>query len=466
MSAILVRVRLRKLLSENYALIGILLGTLLISSTVGNFQNPDTGWEFKAASGVIIWGMPFVEVQGSLINQPPLGFYAEGLFLRTFGASIETGTALIVLFGLGCSLLVYLIGKDLYGKKTGLLASALFSLTPWYIVMSNSFLIDTQCLFLSLLSLFMSILAFRRNSNRLLFIAGVFFALAFYTKLFAVLTLIPIFLSYLYLQHGKIRSLPIKLGLFCFPLLIATLTWYTVDFYMMPSYLEKGIGYMFNHSDLTDLNAPGVVPSYFVLSNFLLNYGLGYFLVTAAIFSVAFSLILRRRNSKKQTTNFDLILLAPILLAALLILYFGVTLNLKVPYTSVIKYAYQSLPYFSLIAASLTTKCIFIFRLGNINFGWNKIACSLVGVVGFLLPSLAMLVNFLLINQFSMSEFIIFSVEPGKLLGYSFNNVEFIIPNSFQIYFQYFGFLLVIAVLLLASGVAHAFLRMRSRIIK
>ncbi len=156
---------LKKALSDNYPILGILIGIALISLSIGPFQNPDTAWEYKAASGVIKWGMPFVEVKGSLINQPPLGFYTEGLFLKIFGLSIGTGAVLITLFGLGCTLLVYEIGKTLYGKQTGLLASALFALTPWQLVLSNTFLIDAQCLFFSLSSLYVGILSFRSNSN-------------------------------------------------------------------------------------------------------------------------------------------------------------------------------------------------------------------------------------------------------------------------------------------------------------
>ena len=76
---------IKKLLSENYPLLGILVGITLVSLSIGPFQNGDTDWEFQAATGVIKWGMPYVNNIGNLMNQPPLGFYVEALFFKLFG---------------------------------------------------------------------------------------------------------------------------------------------------------------------------------------------------------------------------------------------------------------------------------------------------------------------------------------------------------------------------------------------
>ncbi len=183
-----------KLLSENFPLLSILIGIVLVSVSMGPFQNGDTQWEYEAASGVIEWGMPYVISFGNLIDQPPLGFYVEALFFKVFGLSIDTGVILIMLFGLGCTVLVYKIGKFVYGKTTGLLAAALFALTPWQLVLSRSFLIDVQCLFFSLFCLFVGIYAIRKDSFKLFMVSGTLFAAAFMTKLFAVFTLIPLLL--------------------------------------------------------------------------------------------------------------------------------------------------------------------------------------------------------------------------------------------------------------------------------
>ena len=145
---------------------GILLGSFLVSISLGPYSNWDAQTEFAAASGVIKWSLPYA-TPGNLINQPPVGYYIDALFFRVFGLSYGTGAYVITLFGLGCVFLVYEIGKTLYGKRAGLLAAALFGLTPWHVVLSRSFLIDTQCLFFSLLYLLVGILAIRKGSLKL-----------------------------------------------------------------------------------------------------------------------------------------------------------------------------------------------------------------------------------------------------------------------------------------------------------
>ena len=102
---------------------------------MGPFHNRDTQWEYQAASGVIRWGMPYDRFIGNLIDQPPLGFYVEALFLKIFGISLDTGVALVTLFGIGSTVLVYKIGKILYSKTTGVFAALLFALTPWQLVL-------------------------------------------------------------------------------------------------------------------------------------------------------------------------------------------------------------------------------------------------------------------------------------------------------------------------------------------
>lgn len=43
----------KKLLSEHYPLLSILIGITLVSLSIGPFQNGDTDWEYQAAAGVM-----------------------------------------------------------------------------------------------------------------------------------------------------------------------------------------------------------------------------------------------------------------------------------------------------------------------------------------------------------------------------------------------------------------------------
>lgn len=428
-------------LKENYPIISLLVGFLLVSFSIGLFQNPDTIWEFKAANGALEWGMPYTEVQGSLINQPPLGFYAEGLFMRIFGFSIETGTIIVTLFGLGCIYLVYRIGKELYSKQSGLIAATLFALTPWQLVLSRSFLIDTQCLFLSLLTLYLGILAVRANSYKNFLAAGVVFALAFLTKFYAAFVLLPLILIYLY--HRKLpKRLIVQAAVFLVPLALSLLAWNQIHDWMLPGWLPRGLGYMFNHSDFNDFNPEGVVPAYSFISTFLLDEALGYFFVAAVITSLAAGLVFRK-HFKKDIVAYDWVFAASILAVLGLNMYLGVTLNLKVPYTSAIKYVYQALPWFSLIAASLVVKGASLWNSAKSSMRNQKAFIIGSAVFGLALILSAIFLGIYNAHELSHTEFIIFNVQPGMLLGYSFDNTYTITDSNPAMYLQYLGFILI-----------------------
>ena len=344
--------RLRELLAENYLLLAILVGVVLVSVSIGPFVNGDVDWEYSAALGVIRWGMPYAFTFGNMMNQPPLGFYVAALFFIFFGSSIDTGVVLMTFLGLGCIMAVYKIGDTLYGKPTGLVAAVLFALSPWELVLSRTFLIDMQCLFFSLLCLLVGIYAIRKDSFKLALVSGTLFAAAFLTKLFAVYTVIPLMLLFMYYRPKKLKRALSLLIAFLLPGILFTLLWYH-------AFSGQGLLSVISHDDFGDYNSAGIVPSYFFVGNFLLNYALGVFFVSAAFSSLLFCFFRRKLFSK--VVAFDLICLATIMLIVAVNTFLGAGLNLKSPYNNAIKYDYQALPFFSLLAASLVGKCLSLF---------------------------------------------------------------------------------------------------------
>lgn len=156
------------------------------------------------------------------MDQPPLGFYIQAVFSKAFGLSINNGTILVTLFGLGCIALVYGIGKFAYNKTTGFIASALLAFSPWHLVLSRSFLIDVPCLFFSLLSLFIGLIAVRRGPFKLFVVSGIVFAAAFNTKLYAVFILTPLLSFFFYNNPKNLKRMVTWLGAFSIPALLAS----------------------------------------------------------------------------------------------------------------------------------------------------------------------------------------------------------------------------------------------------
>ncbi|MGD0643303.1 MAG: glycosyltransferase family 39 protein [Candidatus Bathyarchaeia archaeon] len=434
---------LRKLLNENYPLLSILVGITLVSLSIGPFQNGDTQWEYEAATGVVKWGIPYVNNFGNLMNQPPLGFYIEALFFKLFGSSINTGTFLITLIGLGSTVLLYKVGKELYDKPTGLFAAALFALSPWELVLSRSFLIDAQCLFFSLLCLYVGILSIRKGSVKLSLISGVFFAAALLTKDFAAFILIPLLIFYVYSRPKNPKHILSQLTAFLLPVLLFSFLWYQ-------AILGKELQYMLHSSDFSDLNYSGVVLSYSFVANFLWNYGLGFFFVIA----VAFSLLLFfafRKEFPKIFLAADLICLATILPILILDMILGAGLNLKAPYNNAIKYDYLALPFFSLIAASLVGKCLALLKSTKTKTKVNKKLIFSIVMIGALLLMATIFANINSARQLSLSDYLLFRVTMDQAVGYSLFNYTPIPNGSLLMNIQYVGYAILLSGLLWAS---------------
>lgn len=413
---------------------------VLISSVP--FTNGDTEWEYEAVLGVIKWGKPYVITRGNLINQPPLGFYIQALYLTIFGVSMEVGVGLVTIFGLGCIFLVYKIGNLLYGKLPGLLAATLFALTPWQLVFSRSFLIDTQCLFFSLFSVFVGILAFRKSSLNLLIVSGILFSAAFLTKFYAIFSLIPILLFYLHYQQKNFRYLTKFFFAFCIPVLFSVFFWYEII-------SGQGLFSLFQHKDFVNLNPSDVVPSFFFVGKFLLDYGIGLFFIIAAIFSLILSIRFRKIFSKILV--FDLICLITILSIASVNTFLGVGLNLKAPYFNAVKYDYQALPFFSLLAASLIIKCFSLFNSTKNMRKLRKFIYYAIIIVGVGLLVGAILTNIFYMHLISLWPSILFRFDDSRDDGYFLFHNNPIDSGSPLLILQYFGFMFVLSGLIWAS---------------
>ena len=431
---------LKKLLKQNYPILAILIGVSLISIAMGPYLTLDTDLEFSTAQGILKWGYPYINAWGNLFNEPPLGFYTEAAVFQVFGFSVANGVALITLFGLACTFMVYKLGKELYNETTGLFGAAFFALAPWELVMSRSFLIDVQCLLFSLIYLYFGILAIRKDSVKLAGFAGIFFAAALLTKLYAVFMLLPLLLLYIVHRPLNKKQIISQLGVFSLPAFLSSLLWYQII-------MGKELLYLFQHNDFKDLNFPNIPVSYMFVVNFLVNDGLGVFFVSAVFISFAIGLIFWKRLSK-QTVISDLICIATILSILGLVMYLAVNLNLKAPYNSAVKYIYQSLPFFSLGAASLVTKAGLLLKSEKKSMGAKRALLMGVSIVGFFLVAMALVANMATARELASTSYLIFRVQPDIDFGYAFHVDSPISQDSILLTFQFIGFLVVLSGLL------------------
>jgi 4-amino-4-deoxy-L-arabinose transferase-like glycosyltransferase len=412
----------------NCALFGVLLGSALVSVSLGPYSNWDTKTEFAAALSVVQSGLPYA-TPGNLINQPPIGFYINAFFLRIFGSTYTIGVAAVTLFGVGCVLLVYEVGKAMYGARTGLLAAALFALLPWHVVLARSYLIDVECLFFSLMSLLVGIWAVRKDSLKLTLLAGVFFGFAFLTKLFAVFTLITLALVFARYRPKQLARVLAGVLLFVLPALVMYYVWYE-------GISKLGFFSIFSHTDFIGSNQ-GITPSPFFLLEFFVQ-NLGLFLLPAVGFSAVLSFW--KRKFFAGFVFFDLVCVATIVGTAGVNMYLVLTRGLWVPYVDPVKYDYQLLPAVCWLAASLAPKALAFTKPSSTDKKRPRLLLAVaVGGLGLLVGSI--LVNVYTLHALTSQDYLLFKVE--RDVSYSFERLTPVIGKQYLATVQGMGFVLV-----------------------
>jgi len=131
--------------------------------------------------------------------------------------------------------------------------------------------------------------------------------------------------------------------------------------------------------------------------------------------------------------------------------FLGAGLNLSFPYNNAVKYNYQSLPFFSLLAASLASKCLSLFHSARSKRKLNKLLFFSVALVGLFLLAATMFANLYSAHLFSLWPSLQFRVEMDKDAGYFFFNSKPIDRIGLEVDVQHLGFAFLISGLLWAS---------------
>ena len=413
-------------LSEHYPLIGVLIATWIVLASMGTYINWDAQTEFEAASNVVTRGFPYVTT-GLMIDQPPFAFYMTAPVLQTFGLSYTNGVGFVTVLGLGCVVLIYALGTLLYGKKTGLVAAALFGLVPWQVFMEKTYLIDVQYMFLGLQFLIFGVLAVRKSSEKLLAVSGVLFALAFLTKLFTVFLLVPLLL--IILIKGKENGFKLslrKILVFLAPSFIFQAFWF--GGFANQHFFGVYVASDFTHPVLISDPSLLFLPRIFVESA-------GWLLPAAAFFALILTVSFRRMFAK--TLWVDVVCALTILAVVVVDLVLVLGRHLLVPYVSAFKYNYAALPFLCLLAASLADKG----RLLLCSLGKRKLKSFLVGF-GIVLLFASLVESIIFLNHTEPYPLIDFKVD------YTGHYFPFNVVTPVSTYFQLWHYTAVILIIL------------------
>ena len=372
----------KQLLIRYYPLIGVLMGSLIVAASMGTYTNWDAQLEYEATQKVTQVGFPYVS-SGYMINQPPLGFYIAAPFSSAYLDGVYVSTA----FGLGAVALVYALGTVLYGRRTGTVAASLFGLVPWHVYMSRIFLIDNQYLFWSLLFLIFGVLAVKKNSQKFVAFSGIFFALAFLTKLFAVFALIPMVLIIIICRKkSAFKLIPKNIFLFLLPSIILQAIWYG-------GFAHQNFEAVYFS---TDLYHPVLVdaPLEYLSTIYVNSAGNALFLAT--VVSLAVALVYEKRLN--ELLRIDAVCIFTIVVISGLNMLLVLGFHLTVPYVSVFKYAYFALPFFCILAGSIADKAPLLLNSEDWKNKREWAKAALIGF-GFVLSLLSLLESTRFLNS-------------------------------------------------------------------
>ena len=125
------------------------------------------------------------------------------------------------------------------------------------------------------------------------------------------------------------------------------------------------------------------MPSSLFTFNYLIN-NLGVYFLEATIISLLISAFQRKLFRNHLVA--DLMCLAAIFVILGIDTFFALGLNYKAPFTGAVKYDYQSLPFFCLLAGSLLSKSKTLFATlkKKLNLSWLFFGVAFAGMLLFL----------------------------------------------------------------------------------
>jgi 4-amino-4-deoxy-L-arabinose transferase-like glycosyltransferase len=136
----------------------------------------------------------------------PIYYYFMAPFLWLFNYNPVGPAVMVALFGIATVWLIYIVGKDFFNVKVGLIAALIYAISPLVLTYSRSSWNPNPMPFFSLLILYCLYKAVKKSSLKLFLAVGVLFGIAMqlhYLSIFlGVVMLIYVFLALLYKQKS------------------------------------------------------------------------------------------------------------------------------------------------------------------------------------------------------------------------------------------------------------------------
>jgi 4-amino-4-deoxy-L-arabinose transferase-like glycosyltransferase len=390
--------RLLKLI-ENDKLIIILSIIFIILYSINLDKFPiifnDENWFSNPAYMLILKGnlgttlmYGFYNMQNFTYWQPPLYLLLLSLSFKTLGFGILQGRIVSLLLGLTSMIFTYALGKELYNKQVGIIASALLTFNILFFFVSRDIRMEIAVLCFTLIAIYLIILALKKSNKKYYFLSGIVSMLAFLSHPNGLIGIITIYTTIFIYKYSNSKNILQGIshffkekGVYLYSLaLILTIIPYIIYISLDFTSFKEQFIYNIGSSIFNPVNNIIAEPSrYFIQSyNLYLYYGLNsslvFFIGIIAIF--VFSLIgviYALRKNKLEDKLVVSILLSQIILLAILISHkWFIYISILLPYWAIIlaRISYQiNLNLFQKksLKSILTISLILIFIFSNVS---------------------------------------------------------------------------------------------------
>jgi len=158
---------------------GLSLRLWRIHSLFATFHDYDPGAYVLGARFISQGLVPYRDFV--LVHPPLYDFVLAGIY-RLFGYDFFYGRYLSVALSAVCILLVFFLGRRLYGRRAGLVAAALFAVEPMMVYFGRRIVQESLGITLVLSAVALVLLYVEKHRHWLLFVSGLFLGLAISAK--------------------------------------------------------------------------------------------------------------------------------------------------------------------------------------------------------------------------------------------------------------------------------------------
>lgn len=178
----------------------------------------------------------------SFHDHPPLVFFIQHISLSVFGENRFGFRFPSALFGIASVYLLYLVGRELYSQRTGLIAAGLLALTVNHVYISRLGLQESYVIFFLLLGSYLFLKA-QKNDTYYIW-TGVALGFGFLTK-YNVFILVPLCITYLALTNRKaFFNKKLWLGVILAVIIFSPVIIYNIELYRAVGHFDFQFSYI------------------------------------------------------------------------------------------------------------------------------------------------------------------------------------------------------------------------------